>query len=133
MHVPKKMALQRLWSDEMALKRTTQKEMALQLFTKISYSKIVAATATTTGRVAARARRAGLATGARIVAKIARATVLRAATSAASGAGPTSAGPASRRRTLNRVASAGVNVHTGQPRVPAQARIGRGLANAREV
>ena len=133
MHVPKKMALQRLWSDEMALKRTTQKEMALQLFTKISYSKIVAATATTTGGVATRARRAGLAAGARIIAKIARATVLRTASSAASRAGPTSTGPARRGGTLNRVTSDRIGVDTGQPWVPAQARIRRGLANAREV
>ena len=133
MHVPEKMALQRLWSDEMALKRTTQKEMALRLPTKGGYSKIVAAATATSGRIAARARRAGLAAGARIIAKIARATVLRTATIAASRAGPTSTGPARGGGTLNRVTSDRVGVDTGQPWVPAQARIRRGLAYAREV
>ena len=104
MHIPEKMSLQRLWSNEMSLKRTTQKEMALRLLTTGCYSQIVAAATTIPGMIAARARRARLAAGALIVAENARATVLRTAAAATSGAGPTSASIASRSWTLYVVA-----------------------------
>ena len=114
---------------------------------------MVAAAAATARRVAASARGARLAAGAWVIAKIARATVLRAATSAAggagptstvtagrsrvrvrtaSGAGPTSAGVAGGRRALEVVARRRID-RTVQPRVPALPWIERALDDARKV
>ena len=165
MHVPKKMALRRLWSNEMTLKQTTcSDEMTLKrtphrrrwlsdIVCPRSHSTMVAAAAATARRVAAGARGARIAAGAWVIAKIARAAVLRAAASAAGGAGPTSTRPAGRSRVRVRTASGAGPTSAGiaggrraleivargridrtvQPRIPALSRKERGLVDARKV